>query len=231
MTLKLAQQIFSDCDAKVQLGEFGQFPLVMLVSFPGSGNTWARLLIEAVTGYYTGSVYSDKYLYAGGFIGEKEKWRNGRTILIKNHDHKRNLSNEAKGVVLLVRNPYDAILAEFNRFQSSNHTGSASLENFNSKWFKTVEKLSTWWVNVHHKYAEFSSTTSFPMHVVFYENLKNNATHEMERVLNFMKKNYNFYPNDGLRRLKCLSKDGWYKIVYISFKERDGIVFQVYFPV
>lgn len=136
---------------------------------------------------------------------------NGRTIVVKNHDHNPNLSAQAKGVVLLVRNPYDAIVAEFNRDQSTNHTGNAGLEKFNStKWFQTVEKLSTWWVNVHHKYAEYSSMNNYSTHVVFYENLKNNSVHEMDRFLNFYNKNYNFYPTDGVRRLKCLSKDCWY---------------------
>ena len=30
-----------------------------LASFPGSGNTWTRLLLEHASGYYTGSVYDD----------------------------------------------------------------------------------------------------------------------------------------------------------------------------
>ena len=34
----------------------------MLYTFPGSGNTWARLLIEYSTNIYTGSVYNDKTL-------------------------------------------------------------------------------------------------------------------------------------------------------------------------
>ena len=31
----------------------------VLASFPGSGNTWARLLLEFSSGVYTGSVYDD----------------------------------------------------------------------------------------------------------------------------------------------------------------------------
>lgn len=40
--------------------------LVALASFPGSGNTWTRHLIELATGYYTGSYYFDKSLYNKG---------------------------------------------------------------------------------------------------------------------------------------------------------------------
>ena len=38
-----------------------------LISFPGSGNTWTRHLIEQASGIYTGSVYGDKRLYKSGW--------------------------------------------------------------------------------------------------------------------------------------------------------------------
>lgn len=38
------------------------FVPVLLYSFPGSGNTWCRLLIEWSTGIFTGSMYDDKSL-------------------------------------------------------------------------------------------------------------------------------------------------------------------------
>ena len=37
----------------MRLGEKAQFELVILTSFPGSGNTWTRLLLENASGYYT----------------------------------------------------------------------------------------------------------------------------------------------------------------------------------
>ncbi|KAK3863340.1 hypothetical protein Pcinc_030888 [Petrolisthes cinctipes] len=39
---------------------------VRLVSFPCSGNTWLRYLVESATGVFTGAVYNDKRLYEGG---------------------------------------------------------------------------------------------------------------------------------------------------------------------
>jgi len=38
----------------------------LLASFPGSGNTWVRHLIEQASGIYSGSVYGDMALYTGG---------------------------------------------------------------------------------------------------------------------------------------------------------------------
>ena len=34
----------------------------LLLSYPGSGNSWVRLLIESATGIYTGSIYTDETL-------------------------------------------------------------------------------------------------------------------------------------------------------------------------
>ena len=51
----------------VRFGPTDSFPLTSLTSYPGSGNTWTRYLIEEYTGYYTGSVYNDTELYKGGF--------------------------------------------------------------------------------------------------------------------------------------------------------------------
>ncbi|KAG0710472.1 WSCD family member [Chionoecetes opilio] len=41
-------------------------PRVWLLSFPASGNTWTRYLLEAASGIFTGSVYVDKNLIKNG---------------------------------------------------------------------------------------------------------------------------------------------------------------------
>jgi hypothetical protein len=40
--------------------------LLALVSYPGSGSTWTRGIIERLTGYFTGSVYMSKDLVMKG---------------------------------------------------------------------------------------------------------------------------------------------------------------------
>jgi hypothetical protein len=114
----------------VQLAEPGTYPPTSLSSYPGSGNTWVRYLIEQFTGVYTGSLYDDNKLFYGGFKGEKEDWHNGTIIAIKAHSFR----NERKlgDAILLIRNPFDAILAEYNRYKGGgdHHTGVATVENF-----------------------------------------------------------------------------------------------------
>ena len=44
-------------------------PVVALASFPGSGNTWLRYLLQQATGILTGSVYDNPELSKNGFPG------------------------------------------------------------------------------------------------------------------------------------------------------------------
>ena len=59
-------------------------PRRALASFPGSGNTWLRFLIEGATGIYTGSVYAQPGL-ENGYRGEGRPFDDGSTILQKTH--------------------------------------------------------------------------------------------------------------------------------------------------
>ena len=54
-----------------------------LASSPGSGNTWARYLIQQVSGYATGSIYCEIILKKSGFPGECVM--DGKVIAIKTH--------------------------------------------------------------------------------------------------------------------------------------------------
>ncbi|KAG8145992.1 hypothetical protein E2320_012420, partial [Naja naja] len=86
--------------------------LVALASFPGAGNTWARHLIELATGFYTGSYYFDGSLYNKGFKGERDHWRSGRTICIKTHESGQKEIEAFDSAILLVRNPFKALMAD-----------------------------------------------------------------------------------------------------------------------
>ena len=44
-------------DLATQFSNVEKLPLVALASFPSSGNTWLRYLIEGITGIFTGSFY------------------------------------------------------------------------------------------------------------------------------------------------------------------------------
>jgi len=63
----------------------GSLPSRALVSYPGSGNTWIRYLIEGATGVYTGSVFHDKRIQREGHHGEFREPGDGSTLLQKTH--------------------------------------------------------------------------------------------------------------------------------------------------
>lgn len=108
----------------------------VLASFPGSGNTYARLLLEAATGYYTGSMYNDLSLMPilpaeGVATNDVVAYK---THLLPRHNHygkdgylyprPGSLHTKPQRTVLLVRHPVRAIWAEFQRRLAQQTTGS-----------------------------------------------------------------------------------------------------------
>ena len=91
-------------------------PVVALASFPGSGNSWVRQLLESVTGIYTGAMYCDSSYINAGMIGEGVDTKN--VIAIKAHyipSFVKKLLNNDKAIYI-VRSPFRAILSENNRY-------------------------------------------------------------------------------------------------------------------
>lgn len=168
----------------VSFGQPGQFLPTTLSSYPGSGNTWVRYLIEEFTGTYTGSIYNDNKLYLGGFEGEKENWKDGRVVVIKAHTYRED--RDLGDAILLIRNPYDAILAEFNRAKGGgdHHTGVATNADFQSDdWTqKDFGRLALRWYRLYYGNL-VSSRKTLP---VFYEDMKQDPVFEMQKVASFL---------------------------------------------
>ena len=108
-----------------------------LASFPGSGNTWVRTLLEKATGVCTGSYACDMSLRYAGFTGEGIQSSN--VIVVKTHEAKPHWG-EFSSAIVLVRNPMDAIVSDWNRYvangfqhktvQLGTHTQKAPKEYF-----------------------------------------------------------------------------------------------------
>ena len=89
-------------------------PSVELASFPGSGNSWVRQLLESATGIYTGAIYCDLAYVGAGMIGEFIDTNN--VLVIKTHlPPSMSLLAQYNKAIYVVRNPLNAILAEHNR--------------------------------------------------------------------------------------------------------------------
>lgn len=67
-----------------------------------------------------------------GFKGERDNWRSGRTICIKTHESGRKEIEAFDSSILVIRNPYKALMAEFNR-KYGGHIGFASQAHWRGK--------------------------------------------------------------------------------------------------
>ena len=89
-----------------------------LASYPRSGNTWMRVLLEKSTGYGTSSVYCEEIRL---FRFECDK---SNLFLIKTHEFESNTRNWRNRpyidqFICLVRNPFDAILSLYEYIHSN----------------------------------------------------------------------------------------------------------------
>ena len=93
--------------------------IVALASFPGSGNTWVRTLLEKATGVCSGSYTCDMSLRYAGFTGEGIQSPN--VVVVKTHqaaphwgDGRSSL--KFSSAIVIVRNPLDALVSDWNRY-------------------------------------------------------------------------------------------------------------------
>ncbi|XP_070532238.1 sialate:O-sulfotransferase 2-like [Ptychodera flava] len=170
-------------------------PLVALASFPGSGNTWTRFLLEVASGFYTGAVYNDKKLYEGGFVGEMEDYKDGRLLVVKTHATSSE-SPEFGPAILLIRNPYDAVISEFTRIKTRrNHTGVLQKDSFKDEdWDRFALTKGNSWESFNRSWLNRKNRIC----VVHYEKLVKDVIFETQRMMTFL--------NETLTstRLRCL---------------------------
>mmetsp|Transcript_19745 Transcript_19745/g.38657 ORF Transcript_19745/g.38657 Transcript_19745/m.38657 type:complete len:387 (+) Transcript_19745:271-1431(+) len=137
---------------------------VQLASFPGSGNTWIRHVIQQGTRIYTGSMYNDTKLRETVFPAEGV--RDESVVVVKTHFPCANcwlLRNgngyvktsrtgdlkSARASLYILRSPFDVILAEFQRLHSTslNHTGVVPEAVFQSSvWFEFIDRALGGWI-------------------------------------------------------------------------------------
>ncbi|XP_065913863.1 sialate:O-sulfotransferase 1-like [Dysidea avara] len=164
---------------------------VLLVSYPGSGNSWVRQLLETTTGIYSGSFPCDSTYVQAGMIGEGV--RTGNVIVIK--AHKMSKSVDYDKVIYLIRNPFATLVADWSRFESkqldmnARHVNEVGQEHFgnNSKWDDAVREDSTAWEK---HVATWLGHIQRPTLVVQYEELQRNLDGELKRMLGFLERPY-----------------------------------------
>ncbi|XP_016923851.1 WSCD family member CG9164 [Drosophila suzukii] len=179
--------------------------LTALASFPGSGNTWLRYLLQQSTGILTGSIYKDYGLLKTGFPAENVC--NSSVLLVKTHEWGSKAWAPFSKAILLVRDPEKAIIAEFNR-QSGGHIGFASPDRYKRTkgkyWQQFVSnKLKGWEV------MNLSWARNFTggIKVVFYDDLVHHTERELRSILEFLQ----FPVNEQLMRCAIMRKEGIFR--------------------
>lgn len=188
-----------------------------LSSYPSSGNTWLRYLIEGTTGYFTGSMYNDVTLSNKGFYGEGVHFQSQITVAIKSHGYTtgpsarkildepestRMLSNHFKELnstaILLIRNPFKAIIGH-RHLDEGGHTGHASPKSFVGRgWNHFVSvKIRHW----EYFYTDWIKSKEAKILVVHFENLIDNLEWNLLRILDFLD-----FESDQ-QRLQCVLRN------------------------
>ena len=144
-------------------------PMTGLWSFPGSGNTWMRHLIQLSTGYVTGSEYLENSM--GGFPGEHIT--NGSAIVVKSHLLREN-ANMYDRAILIIRNPLDSFIAESNRMLTGNPSflSNAPIDKLIEFIDGKQERLFSLWLEFHQNLI--LDTFFKPIHMIRFEDLISN---------------------------------------------------------
>lgn len=175
--------------------ELEKIPITLLVSYPRSGNTLVRTLLERATGVVTGSdtrpdrslsrELAERHGLAGeGLTGASN---NNAVAFVKSHWPERtgNAAFAGRRAILLVRNPYDAIDSYWNMNATKSHTETvtaAVYEQFKDKW----EGLARNEIQVWTRFLDYwLRDCPVPVLIVRFEDLIRDPTRELTRTMKF----------------------------------------------
>ncbi|XP_069985494.1 sialate:O-sulfotransferase 1 [Penaeus vannamei] len=173
----------------------------ILHSFPRSGNTWVRYLLEAASGIFTSSVYSDRTLVTAGYLGERHKYGWGTTIATKSHFIKHLQKYRNVPTVTIIRNPARVFVSLWSYVNLKNrrrkHVESVAESSLRTQEFHDfVQSKLKKWLNT----TLFSLTQCRDVFPVFYESVREDPVGETRRILEYLK----VKPQED--RLACLGR-------------------------
>ncbi|WIA21900.1 hypothetical protein OEZ85_004270 [Tetradesmus obliquus] len=144
------------------------------MTFPGSGNTWVRHIIETLTGYHTSSVYCDKFLQPVFKAECDDSFNWDKSIAVKTHM----FSCWWKRAIVIIRHPLRAIMGDYQRLRTGrSHTGVVDPQQWNwDDWYGLSTRQCLRWTA---QFQRIFGTATSPgcgnateFKVFFYEDLK-----------------------------------------------------------
>lgn len=199
-------------------------PVVALASYPRSGNTMTRYLVEKASGIVTGAVTMDGRLRSGGLKGEGK--RRG-SIMVKTHEpifpKTPILATSAAATIYMARDPFRAIVSYYDFVGTGTHDQSRreALKDWSSKparefqatALRDAERVGrhfAFWATMaglrgssHAKKVAGMDTHTMPVLWARYEDVTNRTSRrnevELLRILGFAGLN----PAEYGRRVRC----------------------------
>lgn len=169
---------------------------VALASFPGSGNTWIRYLLQQCTGILTGTIYVEDSHLIYGFVDSPVA--DDSVLVVKTHQLPSDVYDKA---ILVARDPFGALVAEWNRMAGGplGYAPDSSYTNARGEvWTRYVyEKIKAWRNFNMAWYHRFHRNINPKLHVMSYNQLLANTTVELTTLLTFL----NIVPSK--EHLKC----------------------------
>lgn len=164
---------------------------IAIVSYPRSGNSLMRGLLEKITDVYTGcdtrpdralSMELQQYGMKGEGVVDESVW------FVKTHFPERVgwKPFPIKKAILVVRNPWDAIDSYFNMTLTNTHNKSlheSQYARFADRWDGLVRNEIDVWMKFH---RYWTSKVDIPIIVVRYEDLLVHRAETMRRVFLFL---------------------------------------------
>ena len=91
---------------------------------------------------------------------------------------------------------------------------------FNStEWIDSINHVAGRWRNFYVGYAETTAKLNIPIHLIYYENLKDNTIGEVKDLLQFYEDSIGFIPDHKDERIACLEQERfliWTKSAFMS---------------
>ena len=153
---------------------YGIVDYTMLASFPGSGNTFIRSVVEEGTRIFSGSMYDDKTLSSKyEFTGELlPSFREPIMSVIKTHFPLYTALNpKLTGAVYILRSPWDAMVSEFNRehgewSKTKTNATHATVWEFETEFTSWADRMQKEWLRSVHFWTNASAFRGLREHQV-----------------------------------------------------------------
>ncbi|XP_052065166.1 WSC domain-containing protein 1-like [Mytilus californianus] len=174
----------STCKEKRPVLHKYNLPLTALISYPGSGSTWVRHLVQQLTGIATGSPACRRKLKTSKSFAVGECVNNGKVIVINSNDRYRHKKFEKRfaKLIILYRDPFDTLRSVYSS-KHPGHSESVDSEIFNVRgWYEFVRDHTTLWERYYTEWLEAER----PVFLLYYEDLKTNLPATLKKLAHFL---------------------------------------------